>query len=395
MSTHLSRRHLLATAVGGTALGVVGCLDTASEEAANWPTYGYDAGNSGYAPDVRGPTDNAEVAWTADLDASRARSPIVYDDRIYVGTNWGVQSKLQQGHVVALDREGNEQWRYLADRSIDGPLTATEDGVYGGTENGMVVALDHEGERRWRYDLGSDNDAHVIATSGKVYATSWEAGLLALDTAGDRLWEHQAETAPAIGGMPIVGDDGIYVNGKSLYAIGTDGEKNWIYDPDELKVLDPIFAEGTVFTVEGPSEGSRGERLGNRHVAAFDTAGTVEWHKHVPDSGGRSVADGSLLVSTSDALVALDAATGDRQWECACSWPEAPSVAGDVAYIATIGGQVHAVGAATGEGLWQLDLEERILSQPAISGGTVYVATEDGKLHALEESETSLSLSTR
>ena len=72
MNPSFSRRRLLATTVGGVAFGVVGCLDTAKDEAADWPTYGYDAGNSGYAPDTRGPTDDAEVAWTVDLDADRA-----------------------------------------------------------------------------------------------------------------------------------------------------------------------------------------------------------------------------------------------------------------------------------------------------------------------------------
>lgn len=74
--------------------------------------------------------------------------------------------------------------------------------------------------------------------------------------------------------------------------------------------------------------------------------------------GAPAVADGTVFLPTPDALVALDAATGDERWrftgENRGPWPRSPSVGGGLVYTTTERGTVYALDAETGDVAWSL-----------------------------------------
>ncbi|MFC7008920.1 outer membrane protein assembly factor BamB family protein [Halalkalicoccus salilacus] len=109
----------------GSADAENGSNETREEEAEEgnvgtgaWPTFRYDAANTGVQPDAGGPSD-LETEWTFETDGSVYASPSIVDGVVYVGS--------YDGTMYALDAaDGTERWTFdvgenvLSSASIDG-----------------------------------------------------------------------------------------------------------------------------------------------------------------------------------------------------------------------------------------------------------------------------------
>lgn len=111
-----------------------------------------------------------------------------------------------------------------------------------------------------------------------------------------------------------------------------------------------------------------------------------EWDGHASTP---TFADGRLYVGAHD-LLALDAATGDRDWtfetESDSGGLGAPAVVDGTVYVP---GQfndptLYAVDAADGTEQWRFDHDAEIQTPPAVDDGTVYVVDETSTVHALD-----------
>lgn len=104
-----------------------------------------------------------------------------------------------------------------------------------------------------------------------------------------------------------------------------------------------------------------------------------------------------LLPSSSPALYAVDALTGQGLWRFdAFTFPSATIVADGVIYFSGEAltspsveapppiTSLYAVDTKTGEKLWQFMVEDVVLSGPAIADGTVYVTGSDGYFYAVD-----------
>jgi outer membrane protein assembly factor BamB len=129
-----------------------------------------------------------------------------------------------------------------------------------------------------------------------------------------------------------------------------------------------------------------GARVGGRlyvsglsQVVALDAeSGEPAWTLDGPEGAetGVSVVDGTAYVALGRRLRAVDAATGDRQWEFAPegSGPDLnePAVKGGTVYV--YGEQLHALDAERGERRWRYEpAETEGTSIPTVAGGRVYV----------------------
>lgn len=141
-------------AFSGLGVGVVGSLAGCHEAAVpddesvagDWPTFGYDAANTGVSPDSPGPSDPAE-RWRFTLDREATASPAVVGDTVYVDT--------LGGHTYALGAATGER-RWLARASF--PLFGTP-----AVDDGTVYVTDGRGiparAGRGRLGGGSGGDA--------------------------------------------------------------------------------------------------------------------------------------------------------------------------------------------------------------------------------------------
>jgi outer membrane protein assembly factor BamB len=197
----------------------------------------------------------------------------------------------------------------------------------------------------WERDRGGAVTDLVVG-GGRVYAACSGGTVHALDAAGgDREWSLVHD-----GGRPslCLGEDRLFL------LTGT------------LRALDPV--DGTV-------EWTR------------SVGGSGASHSAQPWDGVRRpvVADGSLLLTTENAVHALDPATGDQRWRTRFeNTPGGPAAAdglvvvgtswaGDPAPEPVTRGTVHALDAATGDPRWRTDIDGGPMGSPVIGDGRIHV----------------------
>ena len=142
----------------------------ASENIAEWPSYGRDYSNQRHSPQTQINRENVSrltPAWSykSGVKATFQATPIVVDGVMYVS--------LPYNHVVALDAaSGRQLWKYEHQRRQQwkmccGPanrgVAVAEGKVYIGTVDARLVALDAKtGKVLWDVDVVSDD----VATEG-------------------------------------------------------------------------------------------------------------------------------------------------------------------------------------------------------------------------------------
>jgi len=112
-----------------------------------------------------------------------------------------------------------------------------------------------------------------------------------------------------------------------------------------------------------------------------------------PIVGGLVVAQGKVYFSCSDGKVyALDAATGDRQWEFETGdkiW-STPAIDGNTLFIGSFDNKLYALDATDGSQKWAFKTGGAIVSTPLVHDNTVYIGSFDRYLYAVDAIDGSL-----
>lgn len=412
-----SRRALLATAAGALTTGVAGCAGpflpetdptptdraTATETPASvdgrWPTYQFDAANTGRNPTARELRRAPTVRWTADGGTSQ---PVVGDGRVYVGGR----------RVTALDAAtGDRRWRVdtrdaggvalLGDRVVTTALVESATSPTAGTPTDdrevALLGLDRDGTEVWRVPAGeayarglvTDGERAYLpsGTSGKVSADVYgtvSASLLAVERDGTVAWRRTEDVPPPT--TPAVGDAVYLPTSRAVVAVDAEtGTDSWVYrstganDDGPVTVFrTPTLVDRTLYV--GGRDGVSGA------VVALDADAVDRAWRVDPEEGPRravGVADGVVVAGTRLGRVNGFTTDGERAWQTTVGTGvvTAPTVVGDTAYVAS-GARLAALSVSTGDRLWQVDLPGRAAAAPVAVGSTLFVNTE-GPLVAL------------
>ncbi|WP_353634868.1 PQQ-binding-like beta-propeller repeat protein [Halobacterium sp. NMX12-1] len=350
---------------------------------AGWSTYGYTPTHTGHNPAAGGVGGDPTKVWEGAVDGIYTlREPAVAGGRLFVGSGestwafdaetgdpeWdtdlgalphqyppthrdgrlfvvakesgGVNTDLP-GSVRALDpADGSQQWR--TNLPVTSTVTHDGDRLYVAAkeaERGYVQALDPAtGERGWRFDVPDAPRSYVLGApayaDGTLYVTATHladdgrtsGALYALDPeAGDLSWSLSTEAALPF--APIVADDRIHVVGRdgTVQTVSTDGERGWSADAGAKVYTRPAYANGRLFVLTADD------------IVAYDDAGDEDWRAASDRTQltGMAVGGGTLYVG-GEPLFALDAATGEMQFELTEDVFHltygAPIVVGDVLY---------------------------------------------------------------
>jgi len=188
--SHPSRRRILQTTAGLTALGVLG--------------------NSASMPVA---ADPGTEQWAFDTAGGSRSSPTVVDGTVYVGSN---DNNL---YAVAA-ATGEEQWVFETGDVVGSP-TVADDTVFVGSWDNNLYAVDTEtGEEQWAFKTGEAVSSSPTVADGTVFVGCDDTNLYAVDAAtGEQEWAF--ETGSVVFSSPTVVDGTVYVGSAddNLYAL--------------------------------------------------------------------------------------------------------------------------------------------------------------------------------
>jgi len=262
--------------------------------------------------------------------------------------------------------------------------------TYGGTVaiagGGWYLFLrDSSSSQDWlQFQFDAQNSGHSPAAAGPVDGIQ-------------RRWTPFSADSPV--GSPVVADG-------TVYAVDTArGEDVWQVDVGGQATEAPAVVDGDVYVGTGDEQLYALDATDGRTVWQADLSAGKDGHF------GLTVADGTVFAGDEDRAFAVDAASGDPEWEVADetgagqgsppvvadgsgAWSDpfrtdhsgfsAPAVANGVVYILGDDGSVYLLDAATGRKIDRFGIGARGRSAPAVADGTLYVGSDDGTLHALQ-----------
>jgi outer membrane protein assembly factor BamB len=203
------------------------------------------------------------------------------------------------------------------------------DTLFVGSKEGRLVAVNlDDGSRQWSLPL-------------KMSPSSGGFGCIGPDYGGGC---GGAPEGVAIYGTPVVAGDLVYIGGYNgrMYAYNSSSlAMRWVYPRESY--LKPIIS-------------------------------------------GPVVVSNSVYFSTSDGVVyALEAATGDKQWEFRAGdkiW-STPAGDGDTVYIGSFDNKLYALNAANGEKKWEFEAPGSLISTPLVYSTRIYVGSLNRYLYAV------------
>jgi len=172
------------------------------------------------------------------------------------------------------------------------------------------------------------------------------------------------------------------------------GDRVYLLDPDELRVLDaadgtelwtapevsavPLVREGIVYATTGDAvralDAETGERLWERRP---DTPGRV--------TQPATYAGDALVCGAGERVLSLDPETGEIQWQRAVFGQvleHGVAFSGYGTVVATEAGQIYQLG-DEGTGIWRWDLPSPPMSPPTVGTDSIYVSCRNGTTYAL------------
>jgi outer membrane protein assembly factor BamB len=297
-----------------------------------WSMFHHDPSHTGYSSSVA-PNTNT-VLWSFSTGAEISGSPILVNDKVYVGS-W--DQKLYCLNATT----GTKLWDYTTGLEVNSVPTVVEDKVYCGSNDGKLYCLNADtGEKIWDYQCGADVVSSPAVVNGNVYFGSRDHKVYCLDaTTGAWIWDYTT-------GMDIIPSPAV-VDGK-LY-IGSWDNKVYCLDA---------------------------------------TTGTWIWEYATGDDmySSPAVDDGKVFIGSQDQkLYCLDAATGAWIWDytTGASIESSPAVIGGRVYVGSFDNKMYCFNESTGVKLWEYSAGDYFYSSPAIADGKLYASAFDNKFYCL------------
>ncbi|GGN95959.1 PQQ-binding-like beta-propeller repeat protein [Haloarcula pellucida] len=233
---------------------------------------------------------------------------------------------------------------------------------------------------------GIYTDSRPAVADGVAYYASGSVTATDLET-GSAVWRTPFSAADAPIGedlAPTVAGDTLVVSGGGVVTAlsRSDGSVRWQYETDSVDSSSTKVVDGTVYVASDTGWCHAVSLADGTREWAFETPGDVHTYKLF---GVPAVADGTVFISSSQGLYALDAATGEQQWTGTTS--DFPPVVGDGSVYVVRGENVAALDQATGEEQWRTDAEYDIRSTPVVADGRVFVRRYPDSVHAIDAAD--------
>jgi outer membrane protein assembly factor BamB len=191
-----------------------------------------------------GPKHSPTVLWKKTYDHGLMGSPMIYDDKVYVGLG-EYRESAGTYYLYQYDLNGNQLWSFRVGYPILSTAHPYEGLLYFADYGGTVHAVKQQGnpngttDEVWSRHLSGEKIwATTLLADGKLYITSEDKRLYALDPKGNgdgttfELWNITLDGP--IWSSPVAVDDKLYVattNG-TLYCVVEDPNPPTVHEPE-------------------------------------------------------------------------------------------------------------------------------------------------------------------
>ncbi len=275
-------------------------------------------------------------------------TPVYDDGMLFVPVGWGRRALV--GYNLL---RGSSAWK-VKGASISAGLLIDADLVIAADDKGSVRAYNKkDGTIEWEVDLGEGVGvkASPILAGGLVIVADDRGRVAALNPADGSLTWSAALDAPVLATSAS--------DGKSVYLSTTRGRLVKLHVDDGRELW--TYAEAS----------------DDRYFAS------------------PAVGDGEVVFGASDGFVrALDARTGELVWssDVEAAITAAPLLTADVVYVGTMQSGLIGLKRATGEKLWEVELDGRMKSGFAAKGKKLVVLAEPKTVYLFETTADSYAL---
>jgi len=381
--------------VGGNRAGLIARRSaTATLAAGSVAMAGGNPARTGVQPGP-GPGAAPHVLWRFTAGGMVSAQPVVSAGTVYAAS--------QDGYLYAIDAAtGRQRWRFpIQPFSVPSPAVAG-DLVYTCGRDNHFHALDAgTGRERWQFQPAGQLclSSPIIASGEVIFASNARLSdgsdigyLYALNaTSGAERWRLTIHGATISGWAMANGT--VYVTADSnVFAFDpASGAQRWRFTTG-ASLGKPMVSGATVY-VSGSTS--------NLIIALNAATGRARWRAAPPRAQlvGTATASGLVYAAGSDVLtptaqgnerpviIALDPQTGAERWHLPVPDTKSPSDAPPAIMDGTlylgVGDALYAMDALTGAARWYVPLPSAVTSAPAVVGGVVYVGCDDGSVYAL------------
>ena len=351
-----------------------------------------------------------DIEWSFDTSEAISPPPTAYRSMVIIVAG----QRTQTGRIIALDIDsGRPVWTYQLNGVSDYPPTAAGDILYTGTRDGRLIALESStGREVWSYETEDIPYGSPVVHEGLLYVAS--SRIHALDAlTGDVIWTHVPEGGKAISplaysqGIVAVLSDESHLNlidaGKGKRRLTT---RLWFGVAGMPVIVGDIVAvsgdRGSVQAIEIHARDIPMEKalrfwwtklwIWNSAPRPPDPVGYSWHHRGIGGLTARIAASGDgrlFLVARhpdyAEAVVAMDAASGEVVWSFSSETPLSENLAlvGDTLIVGNQAGSVYGLDASSGVVDWQLSLGFPVSAVGVADENSLLITSEDGIVHRI------------
>jgi len=281
--------------------------------------------------------ENGAISWQYPDKPSAQRvfyaKPLITDDAVYIGDLGNSFHKLDL-------ETGNEEWSFTdAKGFFIGQAAINGEMIYAPSNDGHLYALDQNGNLVWKFKTDHYIWGQPQISSDRIFVGSTDRFVYALSMDGEAVWT--VELAGAIVDSPVLSNDGsaLFVGsmGKEMVALDTnDGDVLWTFDANgnlESVWGNPILENDTLIFSD-----SAGKLFGLDPVT-----GEARWQTVVSGSvvGGLTAMEDGFVLATKEGLVKAFDFEGSPLWEATLEGEiyKAPALNDEFVVVGTINGE--------------------------------------------------------
>jgi outer membrane protein assembly factor BamB len=354
-------------------------------------------------------------SWVFVSKAPSVSTPLVTDDRIFFGSDVGLDAINRLGGFVwRLDRQG---------MNVVGGPTAYEDIVLFGSTNSQFYAASYDGRMVWEFTAGARIKSDALTDGNAVIFSSYDGHVYKMAVEDKKVqWIFPDTAAEELPGPPTHPKVKAYMDATVAYeqkltdcAAKSEAAKAEGKEPEACEVGDqpavPASEQGAAwewppadFAYSSPTRVGDLIILGNMdwNVYAISAAtGQLVWRTRLNGSVTSSAVAGDGVVyigsngrlggkSPEDGrLYALDSKTGKivNSFQGKNEVNSSVRLAGDTLFFGDVAGNMYSVDAKTLKEKWSFKTNGPIRGRPAVYKGLVFIGSGvgDNQMYALHK----------